>query len=123
MNLFGKFTHTFRLFSKTIDFLHLCMYSLYFQQQRTKIIYIEIYTVLLLTKKVAIYAFFVCKIYGPKIWSCKMFDKFQVGVQDRRWIFATTVWGFEGGVGRKWKEDNGTDKETVNGGAVNVQSL
>ena len=27
---------------------------------------------------VTIYAFLVCKIFGPKIWSCKTFDKFHV---------------------------------------------
>ena len=32
----------------------------------------------MISKKVAIYAFLVCKILGPKIRSCKIFDKFQV---------------------------------------------
>ena len=31
--------------------------------------------------KVAIYASSVCKSFGPKIWSCKIFDKFQVCLQ------------------------------------------
>ena len=30
------------------------------------------------SKKVALYALLVCKIFGPKIRSCKIFDKFQV---------------------------------------------
>ena len=42
------------------------------------IIHVDIYAILLIAKKVAIYAFLVCKIFGPKMWSCKIIDKFQV---------------------------------------------
>ena len=37
-----------------------------------------IYAALLLAKIAAICVFLLCKIFGPKIWSCKTFDKFQV---------------------------------------------
>ena len=36
---------------------------------------------LIVAKKVALYALLVCKIFGPKIRSCKIFDKFQVWVR------------------------------------------
>ena len=42
---------------------------------------VDIYAVLLLAKKTQFTRFFVFKIFGPKIRSCKMFDKFQVGAQ------------------------------------------
>ena len=38
----------------------------------------HIYTVSFFVKIVAIYALLVCKIFGPKIRSCKFFDKSQV---------------------------------------------
>ena len=38
----------------------------------------DIYVALLLAKIAAICVFLLCKIFGPKIWSCKTFDKFQV---------------------------------------------
>ena len=65
-HLSGKFTHPFlqSYWNFTFKF--------------KLIIYIKIYAVLLLAKLVAIYAFLVCKIFGPKVWSCKIFDKFQV---------------------------------------------
>ena len=52
--------------------------SFQFQQKGTKIIYIEIYAVLLIAYIVTIYAFLVSEIFGPKIQSCKIFDKFHV---------------------------------------------
>ena len=45
---------------------------------RTKIIYIAIFAVLLLTTKITIYASLVYKICCLKIWLCKFFDKSQV---------------------------------------------
>ena len=44
----------------------------------TKIIFIEIYAVLSITKVVAIHPLLVCKFFGLKIQTCKLFDKFQV---------------------------------------------
>ena len=52
--------------------------SFQFQQKGTKIIYIEIYAVLLIAYIVTIYAILVSEIFGPKIQSCKIFDKFHV---------------------------------------------
>ena len=49
-----------------------------FNKKRTKIINADICAVLSLAKKFAIYASLVCKSFGPKVWSCKIFDKFQV---------------------------------------------
>ena len=43
---------------------------------------VDIYAVLLLAKKSQFTRFLVCKIFGPKIRSCKMFDKFQVCSDD-----------------------------------------
>ena len=65
-NSFSKFTH---------PFLH-SYWNFTFSFQ--SIIYIEIYAVLLLAKSVPIYTFLVCKVFGTKIRSCKIFDKFQV---------------------------------------------
>ena len=62
-HLFGKITHTF---------------THTFNKKRTKLIYIDIYAALLLAKIGAIFVFLLCKIFGQKIWSCKIFDKFQV---------------------------------------------
>ena len=64
-----KFTH---LFSK---FTHPILQSYWnFTFSFQSIIDIEIYAVLLLAKLVPIYAILVCKIFGTKIRSCKIFD-------------------------------------------------
>ena len=65
-HLFGEFTHPFLQRYWNFTFL---------------IIHIEIYVVWLLAKLVPIYAFLVCKIFGPKIRSCKIFDKSHVCVR------------------------------------------
>ena len=72
-HIFGKFTHTF---SKTIE-IYILLHFI-FNKKRTKIINADIYAVLLLAKKVTIYAFLLCKLFGSKIRSCKIFDKFHV---------------------------------------------
>ena len=61
-----KFTHLFGEFAN--PFL-----QNYFTFSFQWIIHIEIYAVLLLTKLVPINAFLVCKIFGTKIWLCKIF--------------------------------------------------
>ena len=71
-HLSGKFTH---FFFGTIEFLHI---HFNFNKKRTKLIHIDIYAALMLAKKAAIYMFLLCKIVGPKIRLCKIFDKFQV---------------------------------------------
>ena len=65
-HLFSKFTHPFlqNYWNFTFSF--------------QPIIYTEIYAVLLLAKLVPIYAFLACKIFGTKLRSCKIFDKFHV---------------------------------------------
>ena len=65
-HLFGEFTHPF------------LQSYLNFTFSLQSIIHIEIYAVLWLAKSVTIYAFFVCKIFGTKIQSCKIFEEFQV---------------------------------------------
>ena len=65
-HLFSKFTHPFLQSYWNVTFS--------FQS----IIYIEIYAVLVLAILVLIYTFLVCKIFGPRIRSCKIFDKFQI---------------------------------------------
>ena len=72
-HIFGKFTHTFPKTIETYLFMHFI-----FNKKRTQIINADIYAVLLLAKKVTIYTFLVCKIFGIKKRSCKIFDKFQV---------------------------------------------
>ena len=62
-HLFGEFAHPFLQSYLNFTFL---------------IIHIEIYAVLLLAILVLIYTFLVCKIFGPRVRSCKIFDKFQV---------------------------------------------
>ena len=57
------------LFSETVEIL---------RQKRPNYWYWCIYAGLLWVKIVHMYAFHVCKIFGPKIWSCKIVDKFQV---------------------------------------------
>ena len=49
------------------------MYSFQFQQKTSEIIYIEIYDVLPLSKKVWNNVLQVCKIFGPKLRSCNFF--------------------------------------------------
>ena len=72
-HLFGKITHTFTI--ETIEYLHI---HFNFNKKRTKLIHIDLYAALMLAKKAAIYMFLLCKIVGPKIRLCKIFDKFQV---------------------------------------------
>ena len=76
-HLFGKFTHPS---PKLIEILH---FHFQFQQEkRTKIMFIEFYPLLLLTKSFTIYVCLLCNIFGRKIRLCKFFDKFQVGSSD-----------------------------------------
>ena len=70
--LFGKITHTF-----TKKLLNIYIFTSISKRKRTKLNYINIYAALLLAKIAAIYVFLECKNVGPKIWSCKIFDKFQ----------------------------------------------
>ena len=70
---FGKFTLTFSKTIKTYIFMHFN-----FNKKRTNIINADICAVLSLAKKVAIYASLVCKSFGPKIWSHKFVDQYQV---------------------------------------------
>ena len=69
------------------------------QKKRTKIIYIEIYAVFLLTKFVAIYAVLVCKCFSLKIHPCRIFDKFSCEASPAlNWLFATeVVWAHKEG--------------------------
>ena len=72
-HLFGKITHTF-----TQKLLNIYIFISISTKKRTKLIDSDIYAALLLAKIAAICVFLLCKIFGPKIWSCKTFDKFQV---------------------------------------------
>ena len=65
MIFFGKYETDLKVFVTDLQ-IHIN-----FSKKRTKITYIDIYSALKikLTKIVAIYAFLVCEIFGPKIWS------------------------------------------------------
>ena len=78
-HIFGKFTYTF---SKTFE-IYILLHFI-FNKKGTKIINADFYAVLLLAKKVTIYAFLVCKLFGPKIRLCKIFDKFQVWLRNNQ---------------------------------------
>ena len=71
MNLVGLHTFSPKLL-KSYIFLSILT------KDGTKIIYIEIYAVLSITKIFAIHPLLVCKFFGLKIQTCKLFDKFQV---------------------------------------------
>ena len=62
------------------------------------IINVDIYAVLLLAKKSQFTRFLVCKIFGPKIRSCKMFDKFQVCSDDHFQEACPFGWSFARGL-------------------------
>ena len=66
---FGKFAHPF-LFQVLRFNIFISINHLYWNL-----------AALFLAKLVPIYAFFVCKTFGTKIRSCKIFDKFQVWLQ------------------------------------------
>ena len=72
-HLSSKITHTF-----TQKLLNIYIFISISTKKRTKLIDSDIYAALLLAKIAAICVFLLCKIFGPKIWSCKTFDKFQV---------------------------------------------
>ena len=67
--LFGNFTH---ISFKTIEIIHI---HFNFNKRDHQCSHKRCFIV---AKKVALYALLVCKIFGPKIRSCKIFDKFQV---------------------------------------------
>ena len=69
-HLFGNFPLNYSNFTFSYQFQQ--------QQKKIKIIFIEIYAVLWLAKRVAIYKFLLCKIPDQKIRSCKIFEKFQL---------------------------------------------
>ena len=69
--LFGNFTH---ISFKTIEIIHI---HFNFNKRDHQCSHKRCFIV---AKKVALYALLVCKIFGPKIRSCKSFDKFQVWV-------------------------------------------
>ena len=64
-----------------------------FNKIRTKITNADIYSVLSLAKKLQFTGFKMCKIFGPKIWSCKTFDKFQVCMCPDLKLVATVATG------------------------------
>ena len=67
--LFGDFTH---ISFKTIEIMHI---HFNFNKRDYQCSHKRCFIV---AKKVVLYALLVCKIFGPKIRSCKIFDKFQV---------------------------------------------
>ena len=69
--LFGNFIH---ISFKTIEIIHI---HFNFNKRDHQCSHKRCFIV---AKKVALYALLVCKIFGPKIRSCKIFDKFQVWV-------------------------------------------
>ena len=93
-----KFTHSFG------EFTHPFPQSYWnFPFSLQSIIHIEIYAVLWLAKSVTIYAFFVCKIFGTKIQSCKIFEEFQVW---KYFIFFSSIgrwwWSAPASLGKRW---------------------
>ena len=58
-----------------------------FNQKRAKLLIMMHFCCLLLVKIVSIYAFLVCKILFPDIGLCKFFDKFQVWLDAKAYIF------------------------------------
>ena len=71
-HLFGKITPTF-----TQKLLNIFIFISISTKKRTKLIDSDIYAALLLAKIAAICVFLLCKIFGPKIWSCKHLTNFK----------------------------------------------
>ena len=85
--LFGNFTH---ISFKTIEIIHI---HFNFNKRDHQCSHKRCFIV---AKKVALYALLVCKIFGPKIRSCKIFDKFQVcseSLQAPSWALVMTQEG------------------------------
>ena len=86
-NFLAKFPYKFEIYSyiwsvdthfftKLLKFTYLCIsFSTKKKDQGHQWWHLRCF---IASKKVAIYAFLVCKIFGPKIRSCEIFDKFQV---------------------------------------------